>query len=34
MILGELETQTRRVILFVNGILLVIFKEDLLLFHI
>ena len=29
VIFGELETQTRRVILFVNNMLLVIFKEDL-----
>ena len=32
VIFGELETQTRSVLLFVNNILLVIFKEDMITF--
>ena len=34
LILGELETQTRIVILFINNTLQVIFKEDLITFNI
>ena len=32
VIFGELETQTQSIILFVNNILLVLFKEDLIIF--